>query len=68
VPLTRSLDRLSTYLAELGVSDLCDPSVRLLAEAGLSFQRTRSWKANPDLDYESKAAGCWSSMPPARSM
>ncbi len=29
---------------------------RLLAEAGLSFQRTRSWKASPDPDYETRAA------------
>ena len=28
----------------------------LLAEAGLSFQRTRTWKASPDPDYEPKAA------------
>ncbi len=28
----------------------------LLAEAGLSFQRTRTWKASPDPDYEEKAA------------
>ena len=28
----------------------------LLAEAGLSFQRTRTWKASPDPDYESKTA------------
>ena len=29
---------------------------RLLADAGLSFQRTRTWKASPDPDYELKAA------------
>lgn len=29
---------------------------RLLGDAGLSFQRTRSWKASPDPDYEAKAA------------
>ena len=28
----------------------------VLAEAGLSFQRTRTWKASPDPDYEAKAA------------
>ena len=28
----------------------------LLAEAGLSFQRTRTWKASPDPDYKEKAA------------
>jgi transposase len=57
VPLTRwSLDRLSSYLAEHSV--LISPMHlwRLLAEAGLSFQRTRSWKASPDPDYETRAA------------
>jgi hypothetical protein len=29
---------------------------RLLAQAGLSFQRPRSWKASPDPEYETKAA------------
>ena len=29
---------------------------RVLAQAGLSFQRTRTWKASPDPDYETKAA------------
>ena len=28
----------------------------MLADAGLSFQRTRTWKASPDPDYEAKAA------------
>ncbi len=57
VPLTRwSLDRLSAYLAELGVLISPIHLWRLLAEVGLSFQRTRSWKASPDPDYEAKAA------------
>ena len=57
VPLTRwSLDRLSTYLAEHGVLISPIHLWRLLAEAGLSFQRTRSWKASPDPDYETRAA------------
>ena len=57
VPLTRwSLDRLSAYLAELGVVISPIHLWRLLAQAGLSFQRTRSWKASPDPDYEAKAA------------
>jgi transposase len=57
VPLTRwSLDRLSAYLAEHGVLISAIHLWRLLAEAGLSFQRTRSWKASPDPDYETKAA------------
>jgi transposase len=57
VPLTRwSLDRLSVYLSEHGVVISAIHLWRLLAEAGLSFQRTRSWKASPDPDYETKAA------------
>jgi len=57
VPLTRwSLDRLSAHLADQGV--LISPAHlwRLLDQAGLSFQRTRSWKASPDPDYEARAA------------
>jgi transposase len=57
VPLTRwSLDRLSAYLAEHGVVISPIHLWRLLDQAGLSFQRTRSWKASPDPDYETKAA------------
>jgi transposase len=57
VPLTRwSLDRPSAYLAEHGVMISAMHLWRLLAEAGLSFQRTRSWKASPDPDYEARAA------------
>ena len=57
VPLTRwSLDRLSAYLAEHGLVISPIHLWRLLAEAGLSFQRTPSWKASPDPDYEAKAA------------
>ena len=57
VSLTRwSLDRLSAYVAEFGVLISPIHLWRLLAEAGLSFQRTRSWKASPDPDHEAKAA------------
>jgi transposase len=57
VPLTRwSLDRLSAWLAEQGIQVSPSHLGRLLAEAGLSFQRTRSWKASPDPDYETRAA------------
>jgi len=51
-----SLDRLSAYLAQ---RDLVISPIhlwRLLAVAGLAFQRTRSWKASPDPDYEARAA------------
>ncbi len=57
VPLTRwSLDRLSVYLAEHGVLISAIHLWRLLDQARLSFQRTRSWKASPDPDYETRAA------------
>jgi transposase len=57
VPLTRwSLDRLSTHLAGEGLVISPVHLWRLLADAGLSFQRTRSWKASPDPDYEARAA------------
>lgn len=57
VPLTRwSLERLSAWLAGQGIVISPTHLARLLGEAGLSFQRTRSWKASPDPDYEPKAA------------
>src|SRR6059058_2801783 len=58
VPLTRwSLPRLSAHLAEQQIV-LVSPAHlgRVLADANLSFQRTRTWKASPDPDYEAKAA------------
>ena len=56
--LTRwSLPRLADHLAETGVVDISPAHLgRVLADAGLSFQRTRTWKASPDPDYETKAA------------
>jgi transposase len=58
VPLTRwSLPRLSIYLADEGIVQVSARHLgALLADAGLSFQRTRTWKASPDPDYESKTA------------
>jgi transposase len=58
VPLTRwSLPRLSIYLAIEGIVEVSARHLgALLADAGLSFQRTRTWKASPDPDYEAKAA------------
>ena len=57
VPLTRwSLPRLSLFLGGEGVVVSPRHLGTLLAEAGLSFQRTRTWKASPDPDYEQKAA------------
>jgi len=58
VPLTRwSLPRLSIHLAGEGIVQVSPRHLGLvLAEAGLSFQRTRTWKASPDPDYEAKTA------------
>jgi transposase len=57
VPLTRwSLPRLAAHLRGEGIEISPDHLGRLLRDAGLSFQRTRSWKASPDPDYERKAA------------
>lgn len=55
VPLTRwSLPKLSEYLGGQGIGVSPAHLARLLARAGLSFQRTRSWKASPDPDYEAR--------------
>jgi transposase len=58
VPLTRwSLPRLADHLTEAGIVQISAAHLhRVLAQAGLSFQRTRTWKASPDPDYESKTA------------
>jgi transposase len=58
LPFTRwSLAKLSAYLREQGICEISPAHLgRVLAEAGLSFQRTRSWKASLDPDYEQKAA------------
>src|SRR5262245_7263043 len=56
VPLTRwSLPRLSLYLDEEGIEISPRHLGTVLAEAGLSFQRTRTWKASPDPEYAAKA-------------
>lgn len=57
VALTRwSLPRLADHLTENGIQVSPAHLGRLLAGAGLSFQRTRTWKASPDPDYQAKAA------------
>jgi transposase len=57
VALTRwSLPRLADYLTANGITVSPAHLGRLLADAGLSFQRTRTWKASPDPDYQAKAA------------
>ncbi len=57
VPATRwSLKRLARYLAQAQIVQVSPAHLgRILAAAGLSFQRTRTWKASPDPDYEAKA-------------
>ena len=57
-PLTRwSLPRLADHLAEQSIVEISPSHLgRVLADAGLSFQRTRTWKASPDPDYETRAA------------
>jgi transposase len=57
VALTRwSIDKLTRHLAEQQIAELSATTVRsLLDEAGLSFQRTRSWKWSPDPDFKTKA-------------
>ena len=57
VPLTRcSLDRLSVWLADQAIQISASHLGRLLAAAGLSFQRTSSWKPSPGPEYEARAA------------
>ena len=58
VPATRwSLKRLARYLRGQRIVEISPAHLgRVLAAAGLSFQRTRTWKASPDPDYEAKAA------------
>jgi transposase len=58
VALTRwSLPRLADHLTERRVVEISPAHLgRVLAWAGLSFQRTRTWKASPDPEYEAKAA------------
>jgi transposase len=57
VPLTRwSLPRLSAHLAKEGILVSPRHLGAPLAEANLSFQRTRTWKASPDPEFEAKAA------------
>jgi transposase len=57
VALTRwSIDKLTRHLAEQQIAQLSPTTVRaLLDEAGLSFQRTRSWKWSPDPEFKQKA-------------
>ncbi len=58
VPATRwSLRRLARYLRKQQIVHVSPAHLgRILAQAGLSFQRTRTWKASPDPNYEARAA------------
>src|SRR2546428_806668 len=57
VPVTRGpLPQLSTPPAKGGIDVAPRHLGTRLGEAGLSFQRTRPWKASPDPDYAEKAA------------
>ena len=56
VALTRwSLAKLQVHLAGMGI-ELCEETLRqTLIDAGLSHQRTRSWKQSPDPAFAEKA-------------
>ena len=60
VALTRwSLPRLADHLAEVGLLEISAAHLgRVLAEAGLSFQRTRTWKASPTLTMSPRPRAC----------
>jgi transposase len=56
VPLTRwSLSKLAPHLAGMGIFLSREALRLLLIDAGLSHQRTRSWKWSPDPDFQAKA-------------
>jgi transposase len=56
VPLTRwSLSKLAPHLAGMGILLSREALRRPLIDAGLSHQRTRSWKWSPDPEFRSKA-------------
>jgi transposase len=56
-PFTRwSLAKLRAYLIEAGVVESISPETvrKILAERGVSFQRTKTWKESTDPDFELK--------------
>jgi transposase len=56
VPLTRwSLSKLAPHLAGMGILLSREALRQLLIDAGLSHQRTRSWKWSPDPEFKEKA-------------
>ena len=50
-----SLSKLAPHLAGMGIFLSREALRRLLIDAGLSHQRTRSWKWSPDPDFKEKA-------------
>jgi len=64
VPLTRwSLPKLAAHLRLQGIVISPAGLGRLLARAGLSFQRTRSWKASPDPGLRGQSRPCACPLP-----
>jgi transposase len=56
VPLTRwSLSKLAPHLSERGIFLSREALRQVLIDAGLSHQRTRSWKWSPDPEFRAKA-------------
>ena len=56
VALTRwSLPKLAAHLAGMGIDVSAETLRQTLIGAGLSHQRTRSWKWSPDPDFQAKA-------------
>jgi transposase len=56
VPLTRwSLPKLARHLAGMDIDLSAETLRQTLIAAGLSYQRTRSWKWSPDPDFQAKA-------------
>jgi transposase len=56
VPLTRwSLPKLAAHLAGMGIGLAPETVRQTLIDAGLSHQKTRSWKWSPDPDFQANA-------------
>jgi transposase len=62
VALTRwSLPKLAAHLAGMGIDVSAETLRQTLNGAGLSYQRTRSWKWSPDPDFKPRPNVCWAS-------
>ncbi len=63
VPLTRwSLSKLAPHLAGMGMLLSREALRLLLIDAGLSHQRTRSWKWSPDPEFKGEGRACPSAL------